>query len=98
MTEPRRTAPDSASDPAKAGGDADPRSGGVRSSREAQTSGEAFLALAEQPDPGFLREFVDFLKHNRKWWLLPILIVLGALALFAAFAGSPAAPFIYPLF
>ena len=30
---------------------------------------------AQSPRPGLLREFWEFLKHNKKWWLLPIVIV-----------------------
>lgn len=44
------------------------------------------------------REFYDFLKENKKWWLAPIMIsvlLLGALVLLG---GSAAAPFIYTLF
>lgn len=44
-------------------------------------------------------EFFEFLKHNRKWWLYPIvifLLMLGALIVFTQ--GSVLAPFIYPLF
>jgi hypothetical protein len=46
-----------------------------------------------------LAEFFHFLKQNKKWWLLPILVtllLLGALLVFAQ--GSVVAPFIYTLF
>lgn len=46
-----------------------------------------------------LKEFWDFLKVRKKWWLLPIvlfLLALGALIVFAE--GSAVAPFIYTLF
>ena len=43
-------------------------------------------------------EFWHFLKHNKKWWLLPILIVLGLLGLLVLLSGTAIAPFIYPLF
>jgi len=43
-------------------------------------------------------EFLDFLKHNKKWWLLPILIVVLALGALVVLSGSGAAPFIYTLF
>jgi hypothetical protein len=42
-------------------------------------------------------EFWDFLKHNKKWWLLPILVVLALIAILVALAASGAAPFIYPI-
>ena len=57
-----------------------------------------FAQQAERPDPGFLREYVDFLRHNKKWWLIPILLILGILTVLAIFSASPLAPFIYPLF
>ncbi len=43
-------------------------------------------------------EFWDFLKHNKKWWLLPILIVIGVLGLLVFLAGTGLAPFLYPVF
>ena len=45
-----------------------------------------------------VKEFVLFIKHEKKWWLIPLIAVLllvGALMLFSA--SSPLAPFIYPL-
>jgi len=47
----------------------------------------------------FLRELWGFLKTRKKFWLLPIIIVLlimGALIILAG--GSALAPFIYSLF
>jgi hypothetical protein len=54
--------------------------------------------LARQSDPGLLGELVEFLRHNKKWWLLPILLVIGLFGLLMALASSGAAPFIYTLF
>ncbi len=47
----------------------------------------------------FLKEFWDFLRVRKKYWLLPILIVLlifGGLIILAQ--GSAVAPFIYTIF
>jgi hypothetical protein len=47
----------------------------------------------------FLIEFWAFLKTRKKFWLLPILLVMlviGGLLIFAQ--GSAIAPFIYSLF
>ena len=47
----------------------------------------------------FLKEFFEFLKIRKKYWLLPILIVLvlcGALIVLSQ--GSAIAPFIYTIF
>jgi hypothetical protein len=46
-----------------------------------------------------LKEFLEFLKESKKWWLIPIvvfLILLGILLVFSQ--GSALAPFIYTLF
>lgn len=57
-----------------------------------------FEQLADQSQPGLVAEFVGFLADNKKWWLLPILLVVGLVGLLAVFASSGAAPFIYTLF
>jgi drug/metabolite transporter superfamily protein YnfA len=46
-----------------------------------------------------LREFWQFLKQERKYWLAPIVLVLLLFGLLLVFAQSSAvAPFIYTLF
>lgn len=47
---------------------------------------------------GFLSELWDFLRHNKKWWLLPIVTILLLFGLLVLLSGSAAAPFIYTLF
>jgi hypothetical protein len=40
-----------------------------------------------------------FLVENKKWWLVPVIIVLvGIGGLIAAVAGTAVAPFIYTMF
>ena len=47
----------------------------------------------------FLKEFWEFLKIRKKYWLLPILIVLSLFgALIVLSQGSAVAPFIYTIF
>jgi hypothetical protein len=58
----------------------------------------ALRRAAETPQPGFLGEFWQFLAHNKKWWLLPILLVLLVTGVLAALSATPLAPFIYTLF
>ncbi len=53
---------------------------------------------AEQPPVGLIREFWDFLKHNKKWWLTPIILVLLLFGALLILGGTAAAPFIYTLF
>ncbi|MEI7954201.1 MAG: DUF5989 family protein [Verrucomicrobiota bacterium] len=55
-------------------------------------------AAEQQRTGGFITELWGFLKENRKWWLLPILVLLLALGLLTFLAGTSAAPFIYTLF
>jgi len=46
-----------------------------------------------------LREFWEFLKHEKKYWLAPIVLVLVLFGLLLVFAQtSVVAPFIYTLF
>lgn len=47
---------------------------------------------------GLMSEFVDFLKHNKKWWLLPIVLVVVALGALVFLTNTGIAPFIYTLF
>jgi len=53
---------------------------------------------ASQAQRGILGEFVDFLLHNKKWWLTPIILVLLLVGLLLVLGGTGAAPFIYTLF
>ena len=55
-------------------------------------------AAAEQERGGFLRELWGFLCQNKKWWLLPVLIMLLILGLLIFLSGTGLAPFIYTLF
>ena len=52
--------------------------------------------LVESPQPGLFVEFWQFLRHNRKWWLLPFLLALLMLGVLAVLGGTGLAPFVYP--
>ena len=43
-------------------------------------------------------ELFSWLLHNKKWWLLPILVVLLMLGALVVIGGSGIAPFLYTLF
>jgi hypothetical protein len=80
--------------------------------RKAQHSGRAaqqepggakwtinFEDLNTMGKAGITRELWSYLKERRKWWLLPIILIMllvGALLVFAQ--GSVLAPFIYTIF
>ncbi len=56
---------------------------------------ETLESVAE--DSGIIKEFWEFLCENKKFWLIPILLVLLLLAILLC--ASPAVtPFIYALF
>jgi hypothetical protein len=57
-----------------------------------------FEREASEPQQGIVREFLDFLLHNKKWWLTPIILVLLLVTVLIVLSGSAAAPFIYTLF
>lgn len=48
--------------------------------------------------PSVLGDFVDFVKHEKRWWLGMIIVVLGALGAFIVMTESRALiPYIYLL-
>jgi hypothetical protein len=58
---------------------------------------DEFEREAQGPRMSLAAEFWDFLKFNKKWWLLPILVVIALIGALV-FLGPTAGPFIYPLF
>jgi hypothetical protein len=63
------------------------------------SDGKTFREAAAETRPaGTIREIFRFLKHNRKWWLIPVLVSSLLLAIAAYLSSSAAAPFIYSLF
>ena len=55
-------------------------------------------AANEDRPVGFLAETWAFMKENKKWWLLPIAVVLLLFGALVLLSGTAAAPFIYTLF
>ncbi len=46
-----------------------------------------------------LGELVQFLRQEKKWWMIPVAVFLLILGAILAMAGNPVlAPLIYPLF
>ena len=70
----------------------------TRDSSNADRYDNDFQRHAEQSSPGLVREFIDFVLHNKKWWLIPIVVMLLLLGLLVVLSGSGVAPFIYTLF
>ena len=57
------------------------------------TSGTEF-----KKNPGVLRDLVAFLMQNKKWWLVPVVIVTLLVGALIVLGSTAAAPFIYTLF
>jgi hypothetical protein len=49
-------------------------------------------------DSSFVRELFEFMLQNKKWWLVPIVVVMALFAGLLILGGTGAAPFIYTLF
>jgi len=57
-----------------------------------------FEEQATEAGDGFFQEFWIFLRENKKWWLLPILLAFLLMGALLLAGGTGAAPFIYTLF
>ena len=55
-------------------------------------------AARTQTGNSLLGELWQFLRCNKKWWLLPIVLVLLMFGLLMLLGSGAAAPFIYTLF
>jgi hypothetical protein len=49
-------------------------------------------------NPSFFQELVMFIRHNKKWYLIPVVISILLLGVLIALGSTGAAPFIYTLF
>ena len=58
----------------------------------------SFVEEANQQQRGITAEFFDFLVHNKKWWITPIVIVLLLFGVLIMLSGTAVAPFIYTMF
>lgn len=57
-----------------------------------------FAEYASESGTGFVRELLDYLRQNKKWWLTPIILAILLLGLLVILGGTSLAPFIYTLF
>ena len=64
---------------------------------ESKARSERFAAEANRRSRGTLGELTDFLRHNKKWWLAPIVIVLLLVGVLVVLGSTVLAPLIYPL-
>ena len=63
-----------------------------------QRASEFEKIAANQREGTVLSEFWYMLQSSRKWWLLPIIVLLLGFGTLMLLGGTAAAPFIYTLF
>ncbi len=57
-----------------------------------------FVEAGQEKPLSLPREFLLFIVENKKWWLIPIVVVLALVGLLVVLGSTGAAPFIYTLF
>jgi len=65
---------------------------------ERPEDGSEFARAADARQTGIVREFWDFICHYKKWWLIPIIVLLLLAGTIAVLSGTVLAPFIYTIF
>lgn len=66
--------------------------------RQSSSRAEEFSRQADAAQPSQLREMLAFVRQEKKWFLLPIIVVLLVAGLFLVLSATAVAPFIYTLF
>ena len=69
-----------------------------KSDRDSKQLADDFARQAQTRQPGIISETVSWLRNNKKWWFLPVIITLLFIGMLVVLGGSPLAPFIYTLF
>lgn len=62
------------------------------------TQRDEFLSEGARKRGSLVTEYLHLLRTTRKWWALPLILVLLALAGLTVLSSTAAAPFIYTLF
>ena len=61
-------------------------------------SGNDFEKASQEKQGSLFSEFMGFMMQTKKFWLLPLILVLLALTTLVVLTSTSAAPFIYTLF
>jgi hypothetical protein len=57
-----------------------------------------FEEAGHEQQMSLLQEFFAFIVENKKWWLIPIVVVLALIGVLVFLGSTGASPFIYTLF
>ena len=63
-----------------------------------ETQKDQFVAESERSRRSLAGEMWDLLRDNKKWWMVPLILVVALLAGLMVLSSTAAAPFIYTLF
>ncbi len=63
-----------------------------------EPSKNEFEQAGDEQQTSLVADLIGLLKNNKKYWLIPLLIMLLILGLLIVLGGTAAAPFIYTLF
>jgi hypothetical protein len=69
-----------------------------RNRSKSNRNADDFQREADRAPAGLISEFVDFVLHNKKWWMIPIVIVLLVLGLIVALQASGIGWALYTVF
>jgi len=59
---------------------------------------DEFARVADQRSGSFLQEFWEFARHNKKWWMTPIFVIVVLVGALVLLGGSGGGSFVYSLF
>ncbi len=65
---------------------------------EDQTPTDRLEEMADEKQTGLFGELWGMLRHTKKWWLTPIIVVIVILGVLVLLSSTAVAPFIYTLF
>lgn len=57
-----------------------------------------FARHGEMKRGSFIGEFIHMVRSNRKWWMIPLILILVAFGVMMVLSSSGVAPFIYTVF
>jgi hypothetical protein len=70
----------------------------VSSERRSSPERDEFRRLGRRRATGVVREYYDYLRHHKKWWLAPVIALLLLVGMILVLGSSAVAPLIYTLF
>lgn len=66
--------------------------------KDSTSHANEFAKIGAQKRSSLLSEYVFFLKTSKKWWMIPLVLLLLGFGALMLLSSTGAAPFIYTLF